>query len=345
MEKKATIRDVAKYAGVSVASVSYALNGVDKITAETKARILKAIEELDYKPNMTARCLSNGDSRLIGVTLPITEAGDVPGVLLDNPFFGEFISGIEYTIRNKGYDILLSGVETNEQYKDWILQRKLDGIIMLGVYPKGIFEEITNIGVPVVLTDSYEDYTKGFHRVLIEDELGAYMAVSHLISKGHKDIAIATGNIKNSHINRLRYMGYQRALKEAGLPVKEELFYENFVSMDGGYQIGKKILSTDRKASAVFAVADVMAIGFMKAFQEAGKKIPEDISVVGFDGIKFGQYITPSLTTVKQDSVKKGMAAAQMLLDDLASGNRGNETVILKPELVMGGSVKEYTEQ
>lgn len=345
MEKKATIRDVAKYAGVSVASVSYALNGVEKITPETKARILKAIEELNYKPNMTARCLSNGDSRLIGVTLPITEAGDVPGVLLDNPFFGEFISGIEYTIRNKGYDILLSGVETNEQYKDWILQRKLDGIIMLGVYPRSIFDEITNIGVPVVLTDSYEEYTSGFHRVMIEDELGAYTAVKHLISRGHTEIAIATGNIKNSHINRLRYQGYQRALTEAGLPVRDELFYENFVSLDGGYQIGKKILSSNAKATAIFAVADVMAIGFMKAFQEVNKKIPEDFSVVGFDGIKFGQYITPSLTTIKQDSVKKGMEAAKMLLEDLATGKRGNETVILKPELVFGGSVRDYTKE
>lgn len=343
MEKKATIRDVARHAGVSVASVSYALNGVDKITPETKARIMKSIEELDYRPNMTARCLSNGDSRLIGVTLPITEAGDVPGVLLDNPFFGEFISGIEYTIRNKGYDILLSGVETNEQYKNWIQQRKLDGIIMLGVYPKSIFEEITNIGVPVVLTDSYEEYTKDFHKVLIEDELGAYMAVKYLISQGHKEIAIATGNIRNSHINMLRYQGYQRALTEAGLPVREELFYESHVSLDGGYQIGKKVLSSERKATAIFAVADVMAIGFMKSFQEGGNKIPEDFSVVGFDGIKFGQYMTPILTTIKQDSIRKGMAAAELLLADLSKGTRGNETVVLKPELFIGGSVRSLT--
>jgi LacI family transcriptional regulator len=336
MGKKATIRDVAKQAGVSVASVSYVLNGIEKITSETKERILSAIDQLDYKPSLTARCLSKGDSKLIGISLPITEKGDIPGVLLENnPFFGEFISGIEYTTRNKGYDILISGVDTNEQYKDWIQRRRLDGIIMLGVYPHSIFEEINKLDIPIVLTDAYENYAADFHRVMVEDEIGGYLATKHLIDCGHVSIAFAVGSIKNSYTNYYRYLGYKRALKEAGIKAKSKLVFEDHVTFHGGYRIGRKLLNTDQKITAVFAAADIMAIGIMKSIIESGKQIPKDLSVIGFDDIKFGQYTTPGLTTIRQDIIMKGRVSAEMIMDDLANGKRTNHSLVLQPELVI----------
>lgn len=342
MEKKVTIRDVAKYANVSVASVSYALNGKDKLTPETKQRIMDAIRELDYKPSLTARCLSNGDSRLIGVTLPITEEGDIPGVLLNNPFFGEFISGVEYVIRKEGYDIVFSGVETNKQYKDWIQRRRLDGIIMLGVYPKSIFDEIKELGVPIALTDAYEDYAKEFHGVMLEDKLGGYLATKYLLDMGHKEIAFVSGSIERSLINKQRYLGYVQALEEAKIKVKEEYFVEEHVDFDGGYRAGIELLQRKLKVTAVFSVADIMAIGLMKALCENGKSIPEDYSVIGFDDIKFGRYVTPALTTIKQDIIKKGMIAAEMVLSAIKNGVSKSETVVLKPELVVRESVKKH---
>jgi len=334
--KKVTIRDVAKHAGVSVASVSYVLNNVDKITPETKKRILNAIKELDYKPNMMARGLSNGKSGLIGICLPITEKGDIPGDLLENnPFFSEFISGIEYTTRNKGYDILISGLGKNMRYKDWIQRRMMDGLIILGVYPKNLFEEIKGLDIPIVLSDAYEEYAMDFHRVMINDELGGYIATKHLIDLGHKRIAFVSGSIKNSFINRYRYQGYVKALKEAGIKTDKSLIFEEHVTFNGGYSVGEKMRQSGCNATAVFVAADIMAIGLLKSYIEANYKVPEDLSIIGFDNIKFAQYSIPGLTTVKQDIFMKGRISAEMILNDLEDGKRTNHSVILQPELII----------
>lgn len=336
---KITIRDVAKHAGVSVASVSYVLNDIDKITPETKKKILNSIKELDYKPSITARCLSNGESKLIGIGLPITEKGDIPGDLLENnPFFSEFISGIEYTTRNKGYDILISGLDSNVQYKEWIQRRKLDGLIILGVYPRSIFEEIKNLDIPIVLTDAYEQYASDFHRVMVNDELGGYMAAKHLIDLGHTKIAFASGSVKHSFVNQYRFEGYKRALKEAGIKLEKDMIFEDHVTYDGGYSIGQRMQQSKCNATAVFMSADIMAIGLMKSYIENNKKIPNDLSVIGFDNIKFAQYTIPGLTTVKQDIFMKGKASAEMILNDLFNGQRTNYSVLLQPELVIRGS-------
>lgn len=336
---KVTIRDVARHAGVSVASVSYVLNGIDKITDETKQKILNAIKELDYKPSITARCLSSGESKLIGICLPITEKGDIPGDLLENnPFFSDFISGIEFVTRNKGYDILISGFDRNMRYKDWIQSRRIDGLIILGVYPKTIFEEISNINIPIVLSDAYEEYASEFHRVMLNDELGGYLATKHLIDLGHKDIAFVSGSIKNSYINKNRYQGYKRALKEANIKLDKDQVYEEHVTFNGGYRIGMEMVKSGCKATAVFAAADIMAIGIMKSFLENGYKIPDDVSIVGFDDIKFAQYTVPGLTTVKQDIIMKGRVSAEMILNDLKNNQRTNHSVLLQPELIVRGS-------
>lgn len=340
VEKKITIRDVARHAGVSVASVSYTLNGVDKVSPETKERILKTIEELNYKPSLIAQSLSNGASKLIGVSLPITEKGDIPGILLENnPFFGEFISGIESVTRNAGYDMLISGVNTDDQYTDWIKRRKLDGIIMLGTYPRSIFEEIKSIDVPIVLTDTYEEYASDFHRVMVEDEEGGYLAVKHLLELGHTRIGYVTGSINNSLVNYKRYLGYKRALEEAGITPEKEWFFEEHVTFNGGHRIGREILEK-KNVTAVFVAADIMAIGVIKYYLENGKSIPGDLSVVGFDDIKFGQYMMPGLTTIRQDIIMKGHVAAEMIMKDIKAGRRSNESIVLHPTLVLRDSTK-----
>ena len=342
MEHKVTIRDVAKQAGVSVASVSYAINDIDKINSETRERILKVIEEMKYKPSLTARCLSNGNSRLIGITLPLTESGDAPGMLLKNPFFGEFISGVESITRKEGYDILFTGVETDEQCRDWIQRRKLDGIIMLGMYPKSFFVEVKKLGIPIVLTDAYEDYAKEFHRVMLEDEIGSYQAVRYLLEKGHRKIAFVTGSIEHSPLNRKRYQGYQRALQEAGIEVKPEYFLEYPVSFQGGYQAAMEIMQTKCDVTAIFAIADIMAIGMLKAFRENGREVPQDYSIIGFDDIQFDEYVTPGLTTMHQDSAQKGKISAEIILEDVKHGCSKGKTVVLKPTLVERESVRQW---
>lgn len=346
MIKKTTIRDVAKHAGVSVASVSYVLNNVNKVTAETKERILASIKELDYSPNLAAKSLSDGESKLIGVTLPITEQGDIPGTLLENnPFFGEFLSGIEYVTRSRGYDILISGIDTNTRYKDWIQRRWIEGLIMLGVYPRDILTDIKALNIPIVLTDAYGELAKSFHNVTVEDEVGAYSATMHLLSLGHRDIAIATGSIEHSPVNRFRYQGYVRALREAGLEPRPELFLEDSVSFSGGERIGARLLAAGLKASAVFATADIMALGIMKPLFEAGKKIPLDYSIIGFDNIKFSQYVMPGLTTINQDCIMKGRISAEMILEDLSSETLSTRSVTLQTQLIVRGTTAPFSKR
>ena len=266
---------------------------------------------------------------------------DFPTEIVKNPFFGEFISGVESITRKEGYDILFTGVETDEQCRDWIQRRKLDGIIMLGMYPKSFFVEVKKLGIPIVLTDAYEDYAKEFHRVMLEDEIGSYQAVRYLLEKGHRKIAFVTGSIEHSPLNRKRYQGYQRALQEAGIEVNPQYFLEYPVSFQGGCQAAMEIMQTKCDVTAIFAIADIMAIGMLKAFRENRREVPQDYSIIGFDDIQFDEYVTPGLTTMHQDSAQKGKISAEIILEDIKQGCSKGKTVVLKPTLVERESVRQ----
>lgn len=341
-KRKITIRDVAKFAGVSVATVSNVINGIDKTSEETKQKILNAIEEIGYRPDFTARSLAKGKSNLIGIMLPIIEKGDEPSHLLkDNPFFSEFISGIEYIARRRGYDVLITGIEKGQTCKEWIDKRNLDGIILLGLHPESFFTEMKGVKLPIVLTDAYEDYASMFHRITIDDEYGGYIGTKHLIDLGHKNIVLATGNITNSGVNNRRYKGYVRALTEAGIESSMDYVIENHLSYKGGYDIGMKILNDMPKVTGVFVIADITAFGVIKAFNENGRHVPEDFSVVGFDDIQLCQYITPGLTTVRQDIVEKGIAAAEAVINDIENGEISNRNILLPIELIIRESTRK----
>jgi len=337
-KKHTTIHDVARLAGVSVASVSYAINGINKITPATRQHIFNCMETLDYKVNTAARCLSNGASGLIGVALPITEKNDNPGILLNNPFYTEFISGVESIMQKKRYDILISGIDSESRYKDWAISRRLDGIIMLGIYPQSIYHEIRTLHIPVVLNDAYEPYALDFHRIMIRDEEGGYMAAKYLIGLGHKNIAFISGNIGHSPTNRARHEGYCRAHIEAGIPIREDHLYQCKTSYSGGYETARKIAETAYTVTACFAAADTIAIGLMKGFADMNIRVPSLMSVVGFDDIQFGKFVTPGLTTIKQDIFKKGVLSAQLLLDEMRNPECKKQTVLLEPELIIRDS-------
>lgn len=338
MTKRITIKEVAKHAGVSVATVSNVLNNINKASEETKEKVLNAVSELKYQPDYTARSLSMKKSNIIGVILPVINDGDlVSSMLRDNPFYAEFLSGIECNARKHGYDIMISGIE-NDDYRKWILKRNFDGLIFLGIYHEAIFATLGETDMPAVLVDSYENYKNNFYNIGIDDEYGGYIAAKHLIDKGHTKIAVITGDISKSPVNRKRIEGYKRSLSEAKIEFNDERVITTDVSFDGGYNIGKKIGETD--VTAVFAVADIMALGIVKGIIESGKKVPDDISVIGFDDLSIAKYGIIGLTTVKQDIFSKGIKAVEVIIDFIENDKKYEKAIVMPIEIVERETVK-----
>lgn len=314
MSKRVTVRDIAKVAGVSVASVSNVLNGVDKVSEETRERIIQVMLDLDYHPNLVARSLSKRKSDMIGLLLPITDEGPSSTSLLlrDNPFYGELLSGVEAKASEYGYDVLIKGIRSGESCRDWILKRNLDGAIFLGNYSEVLSEEMQGLGKRLVLVDCYDEGTQIHSTIGIDDESGGYLAAKHLLENGHRKIALVASNVNLDGPIRRRYLGYKKAMEEFGITQTDDLILLDELSFDGGYRIGKKLLKRN-DITAVFAVGDVMAFGILKAMYEVGKQIPEDLSIVGFDNTKGCEYSKPALTSVDQPVYDRGRMAVEAL--------------------------------
>lgn len=314
MSKRVTVRDIAKVAGVSVASVSNVLNGVDKVSEETREKIIQVMLDLDYHPNLVARSLSKRKSDMIGLLLPITDEGPSSTSLLlrDNPFYGELLSGVEAKASEYGYDVLIKGIRSGESCRDWILKRNLDGAIFLGNYSEVLSEEMQGLGKRLVLVDCYDEGTQIHSTIGIDDESGGYLAAKHLLENGHRKIALVASNVNLDGPIRRRYLGYKKAMEEFGITQTDDLILLDELSFDGGYRIGKKLLKRN-DITAVFAVGDVMAFGILKAMYEVGKQIPEDLSIVGFDNTKGCEYSKPALTSVDQPVYDRGRMAVEAL--------------------------------
>lgn len=344
MAKRATIRDIAKAAGVSVASVSNVLNGVDKVSEETKERIYQVMQDMDYRPNLVARSLSRGQSEMIGLLLPITEEGSSTSLLLrDNPFYGELVSGAEYQASALGYDILIKGVRPGESCRDWVRKRNLDGAIFIGNYTELISEEMQSLGKQLVLVDCYDEGTQVHSTIGIDDENGGYLAAKHLLENGHKRIALAASNILVDGPIRRRYLGYKRAMEEAGITGLDELILQDALSFDGGYRIGQQLLNRP-DITAVFAVGDVMGFGILKAVYEAGKQVPDALSIVGFDNTKGCEYSMPALTSVDQPVYDRGRIAVEALVAAIRDENSELTHQILPVSLEKRKSVAPLAE-
>ncbi|MGI2293797.1 LacI family DNA-binding transcriptional regulator [Paenibacillus sp. GXUN7292] len=314
-KKKITIRDVAKHADVSIAAVSYVLNNkAHKVSDDTVALIHKSIKELNYIPSISARGLVNNTSQLIAVIIPQTE--EHKQLVFQNPFYSEMISNIEAAVRSDGYHVLLAGVEKGKSYLDISISRNLDGAILIGIYPEELYEECKQANIPIVLVDSYI-HDQYFANVGIDDEHGGYIATKHLIENGHKHIAITTGSIRRDGVVEKRFLGYKRAIEEAGLPYRSDYVFGESVSFEHGHDTGCLIAKDYPEITAVFATADVMAFGVMRGLMENGLIVPDDISVIGFDDISWAHMFFPPLTTVRQHIASKGQQAAQLLLDQI----------------------------
>lgn len=332
-----TLKDIAEMAGVSTATVSYVLNGrYDKVSSKTLQRIQRIIQETGYSPSMTARTLANKSSNIIGV---INHAvSSKAGSFISDPFHSTFISGMEQIIRESGYFMMLRTVEDPSTLRALIANWNLEGIILTGLFQDEFYSELCSQRIPFVLIDSYID-APGVYNVGLEDRQGAYIATRYLIENGHRCVAFACPTIRRSGVVEERLMGYQRALGEFGIPYDQDKVFVQEITVEQGIELGEK-LSKRNDITAVFASADILAAGIMAGLSNKGVRVPQDKSVIGFDDVFFSMLTSPKLTTIHQDADKKGLLAAEMILDLILGREMEDKQVILPVRLVERESVR-----
>jgi len=319
--KMSTIRDVAKEAGLSTGTVSKALSAPKTVTPKNLAKVQLAIKKLNYKPNMLSQMFRNKQSQTIIVLVP-----DIA-----NLFFAQVISGIELVAQKNGYRVLLGDtkdeIKREKEFINMVETRLADGIINLRPYIEGD-SVLPNINVIAVSAGGCENTPYPSVRI---DNIGASeKVVDYLISLGHKNIGVISGTSKNPHsVDRMQ--GYKKALAKANIPFNQKLVYEGDFNYWSGINASEYFIRLkDKMPTAVFSMNDEMAISAMKGFLNNGLRIPEDISITGFDDRKVSRYLNPALTTVSQPAEKIGEKSAELLLQ-LIEGNSPNQIEFILP--------------
>ncbi|CAH0344550.1 HTH-type transcriptional repressor CytR [Bacillus sp. CECT 9360] len=330
----ARIVDVAKAANVSTATVSRVLTNSGTVKKETTDRVLEAIELLNYQPNILARQLRRLETKTILVVVPD----------ITNTFFSKVLRGIEAVATQNGYQVLLGDAhnkaELEKGYLNILRQRKADGLLLLTAKIEGqAIEDLAN-QFPVVVACEYIEGSN-IPTVSIDNISSARKATRHLLDLGHKRIGFLSGPF-DSVLGRDRYKGFQQAMAQHGLPVDSLLVQQGDFSFESGFNLMQKFLAIDAPPTAIFAANDEMAIGAIKAVKSKGLSVPEDISVIGFDDIKFASIYEPALTTISQPSFEIGEKAMELLIRLINNDNIEKEQYILADELIIRDSSKEY---
>lgn len=335
----ANIKDVAKEAGVSTATVSYVLNNKlnEKISKETIDKVNAAVKKLNYVPNLSARSLISKKSNRIGLVFIQMEHNK--RIMFSNPYYGEFLSSVEYAARKLGYRVLLTGTDSDQSYIDVAKNHSLDGIIIVGMYPDKFYDELKQIQIPIVLVDSYSN-DHYFHSIGINDRYGGYLATNYLIKKGHKKIAFVSGGIWDYGVDSNRFLGYKDSLEECGLVYNERYVYTGSVDYNYGMRAAEDIINGKNGETAIFASADILATGLLKGFKNKGFNVPEDFSVIGFDDLFIATICEPSLTTVRQNITEKAEIAAKLIIDASNQKLTGKRDMFIPIEIVERCSVK-----
>jgi len=331
-----TIADIAKKLNTTSATVSRALNDHPAISIKTKKRVLQAAEKLQYRPNTIASALRRGQTGIIGVIIPSAEIN----------FFGSVVHGIETMANQNGYNVLI--YQSNESWEhekkgiETFLRARVDGIMVSMAKEKNDYSHFINAGqakMPIVFFDRTSDELD-VDSVLIDDHKGGFMATTHLIAQGYKRIAHISGP---QHLKafKARFEGYKAALKRNGIPFDPQLVYAGDVSIEAGRNAIKQFLSLAAPPGAVFAVEDFTALGAIKELKQHKVSIPKDFGVIGFANESFGEHISPSLSTIDQQTVNMGKEAFLLmtkLIEEKINKSRTVQKKILEPILILRDS-------
>jgi len=331
-----TIKEIAKHLNMSTTTVSNVIHGKDsEVSEETRRRVQEFLKEVDYVPNINARNLAQNESKIIGLALKARV--DKYENLITDPFVAEIIGGIEETIRNAGYFMMIYISRDTEKIMRHVSTWNVDGLILFGMLDDDGIRVSTKYKKPIVCIDTYSmEGLKHFTNVGLDDEKGTYDMVNYIISCGHKRIAFLSDNTKGVDLARLN--GYKKALEEAGIEYSEKDFLK---IRPASAEIEKSLDEICHRAldyTAIMCVSDLYAVTLMSALTDRGIRVPEGISVAGFDDNMMGQLYRPALTTVHQDVKKKGIIAAETLLKQL-KGEQTDHQITLPTSLVIRDTV------
>lgn len=315
-----TVKDVAEKSGVSVSTVSHVINGTRFVSEDLKTKVRKAMDDLEYKPNLIARSLRTKRSNVLGLII-----ADIT-----NPYYSEIARNIEYLGHQKGYTVMLCNSEGDPIKEEFYIRRlteaRADGIIIVSskIQPE-LLTEMTGEKLPVILIDKHGS---GIHQDLIAiDEFeGGRLATEHLIQLGHCRIACVNG-VSVNYLNLDRLNGYRMAMKAAGLEVDPRLEISSGFDVDDGFRHGQILLAMENRPTAIFATGDLIAYGVIQAAHQMGIHIPNDLSVVGFDDIYLSKFFIPPLTTISQPIYEISESAVNCFFERMENTQKTGRTI------------------
>lgn len=329
-----TIRDVARKANVGVGTVSRVLNDSPKVSPETRARVLEAIDALDYVPNPVAQRLSRGRTQAISVILPF----------LTLPSYVERLRGVQRVLDYSDYDLVLYSADKPDR-KDHLFQalsrsKQCDGVLAISLRPReDDIKRFVENGIPVVLVDTRHKDLPG---ICVDNVLGGEMAVEYLIGLGHRQIAFLSDFIISEFefsAMRDRYLGYMQGLEKANINFVPDYHREAYHDQEAAMYAAMELLNLKNPPTAIFASSDIQAIGVLEAAQRLGVSVPEELSVIGFDGVRDAKYL--NLTTIRQPLFESGVEGSRMLLRMIEDKIELQETIFQELKLIVRGTTAE----
>ncbi len=317
---KVTRADVAKLAGVSTATVSYVLNGSRNMSDKTKKLVLDAVEQLNYKPDMIARSMTKNET--MQLSLMIND--------ITNPFYSEIVMGFEMAAIERGYFVnVCTGYKNINAYFENYIARRIDGVFVVATPHKFDLNKLYSLadsGTKVVVSGNIEADLKKVSSIESDYITGMKTAVNHLYGLGHRDIAYLSG-LSRKHKFDQKIDGYLEAVDELHLPCDDRLLFDGkppySTSVEDGYSMAKELLASGKTFTAVICLNDLMAMGAIKAFEESGLRVPEDVSVMGFDDIMFARAWRPAITTMAVSKQAFGKKAFELLYTNIKQGTTG----------------------
>ncbi len=335
---KTTIKEVAKNAGVSIATVSLVVNNNERISPETRRKVLRSIKNLNYTPTKSARNLASQKTGNIGFILTSDH------FLRTEPFYTRIFLGCEFEAREGEYYILLTTVKSDydSEYPlpRFVLDKSVDGIIVAGKIPDALIKKLSGSNIPLVFVD-YEPQNGSYPMILIDNVSGGMQATEYLVGLGHTKIGFIAGDINHPSIKE-RLNGYKAALEKAGINFKQDLVIceSPYPDRYNGYLTAQKLIERCNNITAIFACNDAMAIGAMQFLRDKGYKIPQDVSVVGFDDVEADLMIDPPLTTIRVPKIELGVESFRVMVQMLKQKNTVSKKILIPIELIVRKSTQ-----